>query len=364
MSNPLFKPFVYKGLTLKNRIVMAPMTRGFSPGGIPGEEVVAYYQRRAAGDVGLIISEGTVVNRPSSSNSPNYPHFYGETALNAWRQVITAVHKNQGKMAPQLWHQGIVKRTDEAYPKTPFEGPSGLLNATTQGGVAMDLDAIEATQAAFIDAAHQAKGLGFDCVELHGAHGYLIDQFFWSAMNQRQDRYGGPRIEDRSRFAVEIVRGIRAVVGDDYPIILRVSQWKLQDYTARIAATPDELGAWLQPLAEAGVDIFHCSQRRIWEAEFAGSELNFAAWVKKLTGRPTISVGSVGLNRDFLPALRGEVATHQNIDHLYEALERGDFDLVAVGRALLADPDWVQKIRDNRVGELHGFDKGHLETLY
>jgi 2,4-dienoyl-CoA reductase-like NADH-dependent reductase (Old Yellow Enzyme family) len=363
-GDPLFQPFTYKGLSLANRIVMAPMTRGFSPDGVLTDEVVAYYQRRAEADVGLIISEGTVVNRPSSSNAPNYPHFYGERALAGWHKVIESVHAVGGKMAPQLWHQGIVKPQEKWQPPVPFEGPSGLVTPTQEGGVAMDLAAIEATQEAFITAAVTAKELGFDTIELHGAHGYLIDQFFWSAMNRRSDRYGGASIAERSRFALEIVRGIREKVGPDYPIIFRLSQWKQQDYTARIATSPDELAEWVQPLADAGVDIFHCSQRRIEEPEFSGSPLNFAGWVKKLTGRPTISVGSVGLSSDFLTAFAGQGAEHRRFDWVYEALGRGDFDLVAIGRSLLADPDWATKIRDNRVAELRGFSKEHLATLY
>ena len=364
MSNPLFQPFQYKSLSLKNRIVMAPMTRGFSPEGIPGGNVVAYYQRRAKAEVGLILTEGTVVDRPASSVSPNLPRFHGAQALHGWQKVVDAVHAEQGKVAPQLWHQGIVKRSHPDWPAAPLEGPSGLLNATETGGLAMDLDAIAATQQAFVRAALSAKQLGFDAIELHGAHGYLLDQFFWSSMNQRQDQYGGARIEDRSRFVAEIVKSIRQAVGEDYPIILRISQWKQQDYSARIAQTPAELSAWLQPLADAGVDIFHCSQRRIWEPEFANSDLNLAGWVKKLTGKPTISVGSLGLSSDFLGAFRGEGAAHQSIDKVYAALDRGDFDLVAVGRALLADPEWVIKIRDNRMSELIGFAKEHLGTLY
>ena len=364
MSNPLFRPFEYKSLTLKNRIVMAPMTRGFSPQGIPGDDVVAYYQRRAKAEVGLIVSEGTVVDRPASSLSRHYPRFHGAQALQGWQKVIDAVHAEHGKMAPQLWHQGIVKRTNLDWPETPLEGPSGLFNATDHGGGTMDPSAIDATQQAFVTAAATAQRLGFDAVELHGAHGYLLDQFFWSVLNQRQDHYGGPRIKDRVRFASEIVKSIRKTVGEDYPIILRISQWKQQDYNARIAQTPAELSAWLEPLADAGVDIFHCSQRRIWEPEFTGSDLNFAAWVKKLTGRPTISVGSVGLNGEFLGAFKGEGAAHQGLEKVYAAMDRGDFDLVAVGRALLADPEWVLKIRDNRLTELSGFSKEHLETLY
>ena len=364
MSNPLFSSFKYKNLTLKNRIVMAPMTRGFSPDGVPGDDVVAYYQRRARAEVGLIVTEGTLVDRPASSVSPNYPRFHGAQALQGWHKIIDAVHAEHGKMAPQLWHQGIVKRSNADWPAAPLEGPSGLLNATEYGGVAMDLDAIAATQQAFVTAAATAKELGFDAIELHGAHGYLLDQFFWANMNRRQDVYGGAHIEDRSRFAIEIVKGIRQAVGEDFPIILRISQWKQQDYSARNAQTPAELSAWVQPLADAGVDIFHCSQRRIWEPEFADSDLNFAAWVKKLTGKPTISVGSIGLSGDFLGAFKGEGASHQSIDKVYAALDRGDFDLVAIGRALLADPEWVIKIRDNRLSELTGFGKEHLAALY
>ncbi len=364
MSQALFSPFSYKGLKLKNRIVMAPMTRGFSPDGIPGDDVAAYYQRRAAAEVGLIVSEGTVVKRPASSNSPNYPHFYGEKALAGWKHVVEAVHSAHGKIAPQIWHQGIVKPLGTWLPPAPFEGPSGLVKEGQSGGISMDSAAIEATIQAFVDAAVSAQKLGFDCLELHGAHGYLIDQFFWAAMNKRSDIYGGATLRERSRFAIDIVRSIRQAVGPDFPIILRLSQWKQQDYKARLAETPEELSAWVQPLADAGVDIFHCSQRRFWEPEFASSPLNFAAWVKKLTGRPTITVGSVGLNGEFLQAFRGESSAPQSFDALLEGLERGDFDLVAVGRALLSDPDWVVKIKEERLSELRGFQQEDLSRLY
>jgi len=150
------------------------------------------------------------------------------------------------------------------------------------------------TIAAFARAAGAAKRLGFDAIELHGAHGYLIDQFFWEGTNLRQDGYGGGTLVQRGRFAADILKAVRAEVGPDYPVIIRLSQWKQQDYAVQMARTPQEMEAWLQPLADAGADIFHCSQRRFWEPEYAGSDLNFAGWAKKLTGKPTITVGSVG----------------------------------------------------------------------
>ncbi len=218
--------------------------------------------------------------------------------------------------------------------------------------------------AAFARAAADAKRLGFDAVELHGAHGYLIDQFFWAGTNEREDAYGGDDLPRRANFAAEILKSVRAAVGPDYPVIIRLSQWKQQDFSARLAHTPDEMAAWLLPLAEAGADIFHCSQRRFWEPEFEGSDLNFAGWAKKLTGKPTITVGSVGLDGDFIAAFSGQGADPASLDELLRRLERGEFDLVGVGRALLQDPAWALKVRQGRSHELQRYDKAALEALY
>jgi 2,4-dienoyl-CoA reductase-like NADH-dependent reductase (Old Yellow Enzyme family) len=123
--------------------------------------------------------------------------------------------------------------------------------------------------------------------------------------NQRTDIYGGKTLAERSRFAIEVIKEVRKQVGEDFAIIIRLSQWKPADYTNQLAKTPQELEAWLNPMADAGVDIFHCSQRRFWEAEYEGSDLNFAGWAKKVTGKATITVGSVGLDGEFLAAFGG-----------------------------------------------------------
>ncbi|CAM8638723.1 NemA NADH,flavin oxidoreductases, Old Yellow Enzyme family [Comamonadaceae bacterium] len=365
MSNaaPLFQPFAFKGLKLANRIVMAPMTRSFSPGGVPTPAVTEYYRKRAAAAVGLIVSEGTVVQRPSASNDPDVPHFWGDAALGAWQDVIYSVHQAGGVMAPQLWHVGAARnpRTTWTAPP-PVDSPSGLSRPGKAFGEPMTDEAIADTIAAFAKAAGAAKRLGFDTIELHGAHGYLIDQFFWEGTNARTDKYGGDLVA-RGRFAAEILKAVRAEVGPDYPVIIRLSQWKQQDYNARIAQTPDEMAAWLQPLADAGADIFHCSQRRFWEPEFEGSDLNFAGWAKKLTGRPTITVGSVGLSGEFIASFGGESSKPASLDELMRRFDRGDFDLVAVGRALISDPDWALKVRDGRMSELSDFSPAALGTL-
>ncbi|PLK26724.1 NADH:flavin oxidoreductase [Novosphingobium sp. TH158] len=363
-TDSLFKPLQIGSMKLDNRIVMAPMTRGFAIDGEVSDAHVQYYRRRAQGGVGLLVTEGVVVDRPASRNEPNVPKFYGP-ALQGWKPVVEAVHATGGAIAPQVWHTGAVRSsTMDWEPDSPVESPSGLYAPGEGRGKAMSEEDIADTVAAFAKAARDAKDLGFDCVEVHGAHGYLVDQFFWGGTNLRTDRYGGPGLVQRSRFAAEIVAAIRGAVGADFPLILRVSQWKQQDYSVRLTHTPKEMEAWLLPLVEAGVDVLHCSQRRFWTPEFPEIDgddgLNFAGWAKKLTGARTISVGSVGLDGDFLAVFKGQFSQTAGIDDLLERMDREEFDMIAVGRALITDPDWAVKVRDGRLGELVPFSSEAL----
>jgi 2,4-dienoyl-CoA reductase-like NADH-dependent reductase (Old Yellow Enzyme family) len=359
LADVLFRPLQVGSMTLQNRIAMAPMTRGFAMGGDVGQPHVDYYRRRAEGGTGLLITEGVVVDRPSSRNEPNVPKFFG-ASLDGWRPVVEAVHAAGSAIAPQIWHTGAVRSsTHDWEPESPVESPSGLTAPDKPRGVAMSEEAIADTVAAFAKAASDSERLGFDCVEVHGAHGYLIDQFFWDGTNIRDDGYGGPTIRERSRFAADIVREIRAAVSPSYPLILRVSQWKQQDYRVRLTHSPDEMEDWLLPLVEAGVNVLHCSQRRFWEPEFPEIDgengLNFAGWAKRLTGALTISVGSVGLKGDFLSVFNGQHSEPDGIDALVERMERDEFDMIAVGRALITDPDWAHKVRSGRFADLVPF---------
>jgi 2,4-dienoyl-CoA reductase-like NADH-dependent reductase (Old Yellow Enzyme family) len=365
--SPLFQPFQLRGLSLRNRIVMAPMTRSRSPGGVPTPENAGYYARRAEAEVGLLLSEGTLTRRRGAGDDPNVPLFWGEQALAGWKRTIDAVHAVGGKMGPQLWHIGMSRKPGSGhFPDAPSDGPSGLtLKGKKIGEEPSEAEVLDMAQA-YADAARDAKALGFDCIELHGAHAYLIDEFFWEVTNQRTDRFGGS-IERRAEFAAEVLRRCRAAVGD-LPIIIRISQWKSVDYGAKVARTPEELERWTRVLVEAGADAIHCSQRRILEPEFPSVDgpkgLNFAGWVKKLTGLPTISVGSVGLSTEFTGAFRGEGSAAGNFDEAIERLARGEFDLVAVGRAILQDPEWVLKVKHGRFDELRDYDALALQTYY
>ncbi|MGC0376542.1 NADH:flavin oxidoreductase [Streptomyces sp. SAI-229] len=360
----LSRPVTINGLTVPNRIAMAPMTRMFSPGGVPGEDVVSYYSRRAAAGVGLIVTEGTYVGHESAGQSDRVPRFHGEEQLAGWAKVAEAVHAAGGTIVPQLWHIGMVREQGQApYPDAPAVGPSGVRTDGTEGkGKAMTQADIDDVVGAFARAAADAERIGFDGVELHGAHGYLIDQFLWSGTNRRTDAYGGDPVA-RARFAAEIVAAVRDAVSPEFPVVFRYSQWKQDAYDARLAETPQELEAILAPLAEAGVDAFHASTRRYWLPEFDDSDLNLAGWTKKLTGRPAITVGSVGLNGEFLKAFQGQGAELGSIDNLLDRMERDEFDLVAVGRALLQDPQWAAKVLAGRFDELTPYEAASLQTL-
>jgi 2,4-dienoyl-CoA reductase-like NADH-dependent reductase (Old Yellow Enzyme family) len=359
----LFRPFTIGRLTVPNRIVMAPMTRNFSPDGVPGEDVAGYYRRRAENGVGLIVTEGTVIDHPASTDSTRVPRFFGEAPLAGWARVVASVHAAGGRIMPQIWHVGMRRAPATGpHPDASSVGPSGIDAMGEQIAAPLSVPEIAAIVDAYARAAGEAERLGFDGVEIHGAHGYLIDQFFWSFTNKRTDDYGGD-LAGRTRFGAEVVRACRRAVSPDFPVILRFSQWKGNHYDAKLVTTPQELERFLATLAEAGADAFHCSTRRFWEPEFAGSNLTLAGWTKKLTGKPTVAVGSVGLTGDFISWFGGASTTTRGIEDLLARLEAGEFDLVAVGRALIADPGWAVKVRQGRAGEIATFTRDLLQTL-
>jgi 2,4-dienoyl-CoA reductase-like NADH-dependent reductase (Old Yellow Enzyme family) len=215
--------------------------------------------------------------------------------------------------------------------------------------------------ASFGRAARQAVEAGFDGLALHGAHGYLIDAFLWAETNRRTDRWGGDLV-GRTTFAVEIVKAVRLELGPDRPLIYRFSQWKQQDFRARLAETPQELEALLGPLADAGVDLFDASVRYFNTPAFKESDLTLAGWAKKLTGKLSGAVGGIGFNKGMYDTLSNQTtAGSNNLNLVIKRFEAGEFDLVSIGRALLHDPYWIRKARLGEV--LPPFDPASLERL-
>lgn len=376
----LFTPFKSKNLELKNRIAMAPCTRMMAPDFIANDDVAAYYRRRAEGGMGLIITEGTTIDHKASNGYPNVPAFHGEKALAGWKKVVDEVHDAGGKIAPQIWHTGAARMPGVGPDASvPAMSASGLYTSEKPNGEALSTGDAEEVIASFARAAKAAKDIGCDAVEIHGAHGYLVDGFFWDKTNLRGDRFGGS-FEGRNQFGVELVKAVRAAVGPDFAIIFRHSQWKPDNYFTKVASDPAALEQWIGPLSDAGVDIFHSSMRRFWLTEFEGSDLNLAGWVKKITGKPTIGVGSVGLDKDstglsISEDVGGKVEAPKgaspfahsagvvSLDSLVERMDRGEFDIIAVGRASLAEPAWPNMVRNGQMDDIAPYTKDVLKEL-
>ena len=363
---PLLRPLQVGPLLLRNRFVMPGMQRGWCVDGAPDHRVREYYRRRALGGTALLVAEACAVDHPSSASNNFFARLDSST-MGAWRECIDGVHEAGGRMFLQLWHQGAVDTGGrDGKPEFVALSPSGLAHPGKQFGRAASAAELDAIKRAFARGAVLAREIGADGVEVHACHGYLLDQFLWPETNLRTDRYGGATMAERAMFPAEVVQAVRAATGSDFVISVRFSQWKEADYGAKIATEPIELRQLVSVLRSAGADLFHVSTRRFWTPEWAGSDLGLAGWVKSFTDAPVIAVGSVGLDVDVMATLTGEEARPtgpSRIEDLVRRFERGDFDLVSVGRSLIGDPDWVAKMSDGRSADIRPFRRADLEWL-
>ncbi|MCD2106440.1 12-oxophytodienoate reductase [Rhodococcus erythropolis] len=369
MTNPLFQPLRIRSLELSNRIVMSPMTRTYSIEGVPGSDVADYYRRRAEGGTGLIVTEGVAIDHETAVDHANVPNLHTPAAQAGWRKVVDDVHAAGGKIVPQLWHVGplwgAMTRMDPSLKPMRPSGEWGPLGVTSYSAAyveraqasteAMTEQDIQDVIDAYVRSAKHAVELGFDGIAIHGGHGYLLDSFFWEGTNQRDDAWGGDLVR-RTKFPAAVVAAIRAAIGPDLPIIYRFSQHKQQDFTAKIAETPEELGVILGALVDAGVDVLDASIRRFDVPAFEGSDLSLAGWAKKLTGAVTMAVGSVGIGKSLRDSrIEGVAPVVDNIPQLEERIGSGEFDLIAIGRLHLADPALATTLRAG--GPLPAFDR-------
>ena len=367
--DPLLEPITVCGVTLPNRLIMSPMTRGASPNGVPGADVAAYYARRAAGGVGTIFTESVFVDDKGTmgkfglegdNTRPNpWPLMFGEAPLAGWRGVVDAVHAAGGKIFPQLMHLGVQRSPakDESWATIDISSPSGLFGTPEETAAlppeaqaafsgedkAMTEAEVLSVIAAFASAAAGAKSVGFDGIALHGGHGYLIDNFMRAETNRRTDKWGGDHL-GRMRFPVELVRAVRAAIGDAMPISFRFSQWTHHNLDAQLFPTRAILEDILGALSDAGVDIFEASARAFTDTVFEGDDRNLAALTREITGKPTVMLGGTGVYREKYDSALVPPKVIDNIDEVMERYRRGEFDMLAIGRSLLNDANFVQKI--------------------
>ncbi len=351
----LFSRVVLPKMVLKNRIVMAPVPTGFIENRIPTNKNIVFYGERAK-SVGLIIAGVINIDHETAPNHEKTPNIHTEQEIDAWKNITDAVHFNNGKIIAQIWHSGGYRKF--CINNEDVTTPSGIVN-NQKIGIPMSKFEIENIIFKFAETALNAKKAGFDGVEIHGAHGGLIHDFFCPENNKRTDEYG---IENRTLFAEKIISECRKVVGELFPIFFRISNFKMYDLTSKLANSPEEFEKFIFPLSNIGVDIFDCSSLCFTDSAFSGYYGSLAYWTKKYTNKPTINVGCVGSEKPFITetstiiqkiserpeALSKEYASNNsklfNGDVLCSSIKNEEFDLIAVGRPLLKDANWLNKI--------------------
>lgn len=360
----LFQPLEIRSLQLANRLAMSPMTRMGCPDALPDEVNREYYASRAAGGTGLVVTEGIGIDHPTSVDHACIPRLDTPESVEAWREVTDAVHAAGGSIIAQLWHVGPLWGANARFDKPNRDRlmemrpmrPSGLwgtpgVTTYSERSVARWAPEIEPmteaeiaeTIEAYARSAKLAMEAGFDGVTLHGGHGYLLDAFVWADTNRRTDSWGGD-LAARVRYPAAVVAAVREAIGPDAPLFYRFSQHTQQDYRARKAETPEELGVYLGALAEAGVDLFDASTRRFSDPAFPelggdDGEVTLAGWARRLTGKASGAVGGVGIGTSLREQKAGaEVRPSDNVDQVVDLIARGEFDLISVGRLHLADP--------------------------
>jgi len=350
-------------LELRSRVVMAPCTRCCCPGFLPTAEVAAYYARRAADGVGLLISEGTVVcERGNGYNGA--PGIWNAEQVAAWKPVTRAVHEAGGLIACQLWHVGAVAHpltTGGVAPESPSGlHPEGFVSRVRDAegnpipfgpSEAMSEARIREVVALFAAAAGRALEAGFDAVEIHGAHSYLIDQFINLKWNRREDGWGG---EDRCRLAGEVTRAVLAVAGPGRTLLRFSPGWGTPGSGWQRPA--ETLPLLMRSLWDAGLRILHASHGD-YDAATLPPDCLPAGHALRSTG------GLLPLHAATRALWSGQLVGVGSLtpERAEAALADGEVDVAAFGRALIANPDFVSRLR--RGEALRPYDPAGLTRL-
>jgi 2,4-dienoyl-CoA reductase-like NADH-dependent reductase (Old Yellow Enzyme family) len=344
---PLFSPVRIGSTELPNRLALAPMTRiSADEDGRANDRMAAYYRGYARGGFGLLITEGIY---PDTAHSQGYlyqPGLATEEQKLSWVPVVEAVHAEGAKIFAQIMHAGSQAQGNRFVDSTVAPSalaPKGEQLAFYRGEgpyrVPEELSAqqMELVRQGFVAAALRAKEAGFDGVEIHGANGYLLDQFLTDYLNHRTDEYGGSP-ENRVRFAAEVARAVREAVGPDFTVGIRISQGKVSDYEHKWSGGEDEARVIFSALAQTGMDFVHTTEHKAYAPAFEGRQKSLAQLAKEHTGLPVIANGHLD-----------DPATAESM------LVDGGAGVVALGKAALANRDWPQRVRAGRdLAELDG----------
>ncbi|MFP4452322.1 MAG: FAD-dependent oxidoreductase [Desulfobacterales bacterium] len=334
----LFSPITVRNVEIPNRAVLPPMgTALCEKGGKVNDALLAYIKRQAQGGAGLLISEITAVH-PTAMVAPRQVGAWDDEFIPGLKKLAEAMRSAGGKAALQLHHGG----RESAYmiKKQKAIGPSAVPSLIYgQAPKEMTKQDISEIIASFGSAAKRAREAGFDAVEIHGAHGYLLTQFLSAISNHRTDEYGGS-FENRARFVIEVIQEVRKAVGDNFPVLLRISA---EEYIKN-GYTVDDVISIMPQLKQAGLDVIHASVGTHGSPAGVTSappsfETGFNVWrakkIKEAAGIPVIAVGRFN---DPRPA--------------NQVIANGDADFVAFGRQQLCDPDFLQKAKQNRYEDI------------
>ncbi|MGN6389219.1 MAG: NADH:flavin oxidoreductase [Burkholderiaceae bacterium] len=349
----LSTPVRLGALALPNRIAVAPMTRvSATEEGLATEEMVRYYARFARGGFGLIITEGTYPDLQYSQGYLHQPGIANDAQAAAWRPVVDAVHAEGARIVMQLMHAGALSQGNHW--QTGTIGPSAVEPRGEQLGfyrgegrypVPREVATAEIGEIveSFAAAAVRAKDAGFDGVEIHGANGYLLDQFLTDTTNRRGDDYGGST-QNRVRLLAEVAAAVRARAGDGYPVGIRISQGKVNDYEHKWAGGEEDARIIFETLGRTGLDYLHTTEHHATAPAFGEGSPSLASLAKRHGGLPVIANGGLG------DPMTAEAFVAQ-----------GHADVIALGKSALANRDWPQRAAAS--GKLAAFDFSLLQPI-
>ncbi|WP_078549652.1 NADH:flavin oxidoreductase [Litchfieldia alkalitelluris] len=353
MTSILFNSVKLGNTTINNRVGVAPMTRtSATPEGLVTDQMVNYYADFARGGFGLIITEGTYPDSKYSQGYFEQPGLIDKDQVQAWKMVTEAVHQEGSKIFVQLMHAGALSQgnrfTSETLGPSPVQpkgeqmkfyggdGPFKVPKEATQ-------DDITELVKGFVDASKKAKEAGFDGIEIHGANGYILDQFLTDYMNQRNDEYGGST-ENRVKLLVEVSKAVREAVGTDYTVGIRISQGKVNDYTHKWAGKEKDAEIIFRELGKAGLDYIHVTEYEAWQPAFPEGEGTVAT--DSAFGDGGESLAGLAKKYSKLPVIAN--GGLHDPDKAIQIIENGDADVITLGKGALANHDWVTKVKSGQ----------------